>query len=195
MTSADESTWRGRLAPQLLVPVQEFVNTHAYSGRRDALGTAPEAAGVTGLPADALDSESLTRLREFREALRGVLLAHAGYRDTTAAAAVLRRQLADTTLAATADDDGSVQVSELGLGVPAFIGGLVARIVTAVPDGTWNRLKACGNDECRVAFYDRTRSRTGRFCSSELCANRARQRKFRARHDLGTSGVSPRIQF
>src|SRR5262249_26541988 len=51
---------------------------------------------------------------------------------------------------------------------PQPTGGLEAGLLTlllvirdAQRDGTWDRLKACGNPDCRWAFYDRSHSRAG----------------------------------
>ncbi|GGT04090.1 hypothetical protein GCM10010176_055360 [Nonomuraea spiralis] len=44
-----------------------------------------------------------------------------------------------------------------------------------------SRLKACANDECEWAFYHHSRSRTRRWCSMELCGNRAKQTRWRDR--------------
>jgi predicted RNA-binding Zn ribbon-like protein len=44
-----------------------------------------------------------------------------------------------------------------------------------------NRLKLCENPDCRRAFFDRTRSRTRRWCDSGTCGNRLRVRRHRER--------------
>ncbi|WP_221891064.1 CGNR zinc finger domain-containing protein [Microbispora sp. KK1-11] len=52
-------------------------------------------------------------------------------------------------------------------------------MAAALADGTWARLKVCVNDDCQWAFYDNSRSRTGRWCSMRLCGNRAKQARWR----------------
>ena len=49
-------------------------------------------------------------------------------------------------------------------------------------DGTWQRLKACGNPDCRWAFYDRSHSRAGAWCDMATCGNRIKNRRLRQRH-------------
>lgn len=44
------------------------------------------------------------------------------------------------------------------------------------------RLKLCANPNCRWAFYDDSKSRTRRYCSSDKCANLMKIRRFRTRH-------------
>jgi predicted RNA-binding Zn ribbon-like protein len=183
-----EPAWRTRPAPGGLAAVQEFVNTHAYSGRADGLDDPAAAAVVTGLPVELLDDGARAGLRALREALRTVLLGHADLGGLSGDDADdLDACLADVRLGVGVDGEGRVVPVGCGDGVAGFVGDLVARAVMASADGTWIRLKVCRNDVCRVAFYDDSRSRTGRYCSARGCANRARQRAFRARHSSSTS--------
>ena len=48
-------------------------------------------------------------------------------------------------------------------------------------DGDWARMKACGNPECRWAFYDGSKNRSGRWCEMASCGNRMKARAFRER--------------
>ena len=57
------------------------------------------------------------------------------------------------------------------------LAGSFGSILRRAPD----RLKLCENPECRRAFFDRTRSRTRRWCNSGTCGNRARVRRHRER--------------
>ena len=44
------------------------------------------------------------------------------------------------------------------------------------------RLKLCANPHCRWAFYDETKSRTRRYCTSDKCANLMKAQRYRVRH-------------
>jgi predicted RNA-binding Zn ribbon-like protein len=44
------------------------------------------------------------------------------------------------------------------------------------------RLRVCGNEQCGMRFYDRSRAGRRRWCSSQACGNVDRARRFRARH-------------
>ena len=44
------------------------------------------------------------------------------------------------------------------------------------------RLSACRDENCRVAFYDKSRNRSRAWCSMEVCGNREKARSFRQRH-------------
>jgi predicted RNA-binding Zn ribbon-like protein len=59
--------------------------------------------------------------------------------------------------------------------------GLLLIIRDAQADGSWDRLKLCGNPGCRWAFYDRSHSRSGAWCEMASCGNRVKNRNLRAR--------------
>jgi predicted RNA-binding Zn ribbon-like protein len=46
----------------------------------------------------------------------------------------------------------------------------------------WSKLKLCGSDTCRWAFYDRSKNHTSRWCTMATCGNRAKARRFRQKH-------------
>ena len=59
--------------------------------------------------------------------------------------------------------------------------GLLLTIRDAQADGSWDRLKLCGNPDCLWAFYDRSHSRQGAWCEMASCGNRLKNRTLRAR--------------
>ena len=58
----------------------------------------------------------------------------------------------------------------------------------AMTAGTWDRLKVCRNDECQWAFYDRSRNRSGAWCTMAVCGNRMKGRAFRRRQAEEAAG-------
>ncbi len=62
-----------------------------------------------------------------------------------------------------------------------LLAALLLVIRDAQRDGTWPRLKACGNPGCRWAFYDRSHSRAGAWCDMATCGNRIKNRRLRQR--------------
>ena len=81
-----------------------------------------------------------------------------------------------------AGPDGQVSVAA-GPGAPLDAGlvTLLLAIRDAQRDGTWQRLKACGNPDCQWAFYDRSHSRAGAWCDMATCGNRIKNRRLRQR--------------
>jgi predicted RNA-binding Zn ribbon-like protein len=171
-------------APGRLRTVQAFVNTLDIEESTDELAS---TAGLTtwlagaGLldPAESEPAgESDLRLAlDLRESLRGVLRAHAGHgppADMQAIAARLPVRLE-------ASPEGRIEPVPAGSGVIAALTRLVLVAVEAEALGTWSRLKACGADDCQWAFYDRSPTRNGCWCSMQICGARAKSRAYRER--------------
>jgi predicted RNA-binding Zn ribbon-like protein len=184
VTALDRSSspaWEQRLAPEPLLLVQLFVNTHNYGVHPDRLDS-PQSANMW------LDSHghSIARsdhgaLLELREALRHVLLSNTGHADTQLATRELRRAMRNPILSVSFHDHGTAQLHGTGKKLEQFTSTIAATIAATTADGRWQRLKACGNPECHVAFYDHTKNNSGRYCSPDICANRTRQRAHRQR--------------
>lgn len=68
-----------------------------------------------------------------------------------------------------------------GGGVAAAFGKLVAIAFLAAFDGSFEHLKLCADETCRSVFYDRSKNRSGRWCSMSTCGNRAKVRAWRER--------------
>lgn len=137
-----------------------------------------EQAGQTG----QVDEADLAFARDLREALRAGLLAN---HDAHGPAALPARTAALLTEAARRAGtevrfgDSGLRLASGSAGAQAVLGRVVAVVAAATADGTWARLKACRNDTCQWAFYDRSRSRTGQWCSMAICGNRAKQARWR----------------
>jgi predicted RNA-binding Zn ribbon-like protein len=74
------------------------------------------------------------------------------------------------------DPGGAARLEGDGL-----VASMLAIIARAQADGTWPRMKACRAEDCRWAFYDRSRNRSRAWCSMSECGNRAKARSYRAR--------------
>jgi predicted RNA-binding Zn ribbon-like protein len=174
-------------APGLLDHVRQFVNTLDLEEGRDDLRT-PENLrswlGERGL----LDSDAVVTLydlergRMLRESLRDLLLANNRSRVDQVAVAHLNEvgDLAELRLRFL--PDGTARLRPLGGGVNAALGELLAIAYSAMGDGSWSRLKACPESRCRWAFYDSSKNRSRRWCTMTECGNRAKGRRYRARH-------------
>jgi predicted RNA-binding Zn ribbon-like protein len=97
------------------------------------------------------------------------------------ALAVLRTVADGGTARADLANDGEVRLSAHGDSVRERLVELLLIIRDAQRDGTWARLKACANDECQWAFYDRSRNHGGAWCEMAACGNKLKNRAFRAR--------------
>jgi CGNR zinc finger/Putative stress-induced transcription regulator len=82
------------------------------------------------------------------------------------------------------EDSGPELVSGEG-GVKGALGRILADVVVAVSKGTWARMKICAAGDCRWAYYDHSKSRTGRWCAMETCGNRHKTRRYRRKKRTG----------
>ena len=176
-------------APMPLLLVQSFVNTWDGDYGSDLLldpETARDWLTQAGLwsAERAPDPDQLHRARGMREGIRAMLVANSGGPPPTASGLRPLQDVAQTSRPA-------LQVGAAGqvtLGVdPASQSGaglltLLLVIRDAQHDGTWQRLKACGNPDCRWAFYDRSHSGAGAWCDMATCGNRIKNRRLRQRH-------------
>jgi len=126
----------------------------------------------------------LRRLREFREALRGVLEANAGGREATSAWGALEPFAQASGYNMRIDAPGSPALEPAGHGAERTIAALLAVVYDAMRRGNWSRLKACRKESCRWAYYDRSKNGSGAWCSMAVCGNRmkAKRRRIRAKN-------------
>jgi predicted RNA-binding Zn ribbon-like protein len=175
-------------APMPLLLVQAFVNTFEADTDTDLLrepDTARQwltAAGLAG-PAAVLGYEQLHGVREVRESIRSVLAANAGGPSPAANDLEPLRAAARACAARfEVGPSGRVHIeSSPGSGSEITWDRLLLVIRDAQADGTWQHLKACENQECGWAFYDRSRGARGRWCEMSVCGNRMKNRSLRAR--------------
>lgn len=172
-------------APPALRRVIDFINTRDIEGETDALG-APSLlvswlAGrqLVDAAAPAQDSD-LELARAVREALRSVALANTDGSSPVEAWDVLNRIAEQVDVTIRVGPRGG-QLAIASGGVHGALGSLVLDVFTAMQDGSWTRLKACRNDGCLWAFYDRSRNRSAAWCSMAECGNRVKTRAYRAR--------------
>jgi predicted RNA-binding Zn ribbon-like protein len=173
-------------APEPLEIVRQLVNTLDIESGADELAS-PASAQAWLVAHDLLDAGTKVkpaerrRMVEMREALRALLLANNGESLEPDAVEVLNSVAGRSPLEARFDATGSVGVTGRDGGVDGALGHVMAVVVQAVADGTWTRLKACREDECQWAFYDRSRNRSGQWCVMAVCGNRNKARSYRER--------------
>jgi predicted RNA-binding Zn ribbon-like protein len=174
-------------APEPLLLVQSLVNTVELPDGADRLADPADARpwlvdnDLLAAQADLADTD-LDLLRAVREALRAMLVHNAGGPPPNKSALTVLRAVAEGGSArADLGDDGQVRLTAYGDSVRDRLVDLLLIIRDAQRDGTWARLKACANDECQWAFYDRARNHGGTWCDMATCGNKLKNRAFRAR--------------
>jgi predicted RNA-binding Zn ribbon-like protein len=174
--------------PHNLQLVIDFVNTLDLETHEDQADT-PAHLGQwlaeQGLRDDddpELGPDELEQAVELRESLRSVLVTH-NDRDATAqdAARHLEEVAERGLLAVRFGPDGAIDIAPRADGYPALLAQLLVPVTHAAMDGTWGRVKACVADDCRWAFYDSSRNRSGRWCDMAVCGNREKVRTYRSK--------------
>lgn len=178
-----------KAAPTPLALVQDFVNTWDREGGNagDEL-TDPTALRAWLSERDLMDATEpatgadLLRAKELREGFRAALEAnHEGTPDPNAIDSI-NHIARNARLYVRLQSDGTSSLECDALGVDQALGRLLAIAYTAMADGTWSRLKVCRRDQCRWAFYDHSKNRSGNWCSMAVCGNKEKAAAYRARH-------------
>jgi predicted RNA-binding Zn ribbon-like protein len=175
-------------APMPLLLVQSFVNTWDGDHGTDLLldpAAARDWLTEAGLwSAERAPEPAVLHLaRGAREGIRAMLVANSGGPppgpgDLQPLQAVAQASRPALRVA----PGGQVSLGPEPPGRPdAGLLALLLVIRDAQRDGTWQRLKACGNPDCRWAFYDRSHSRAGTWCDMAACGNRIKNRRLRQR--------------
>lgn len=178
----------GNDAPGALFAVQDLANAHFVEEPQADRERAPETI-ASWLARHGLARETVRvtprdrqRLLELRRAIRALLAANDDDPLDAGAVATLNRIGAQSTLRVSFDEGGGTRLTTSGDGVDAAIAHLLAIVLHAQSEGTWERLKLCRADDCRWAFYDASKNRSGAWCTMRECGNRAKARAWRRRH-------------
>ena len=161
--------------------LQDLIETRVGATGADQLGTpAQVAAWLAGhalLPTDLeLSAEDRARFAAFRDSLRALVAAGRGPDEKLVERfnRVARGARVDVELGPGGLPRASARIGTLDHAFGRFLGILV----NACLDDTWDRLKICANPDCRVAFYDDTRTRARRWCTKR-CGDVVRTRRYR----------------
>jgi predicted RNA-binding Zn ribbon-like protein len=175
-------------APEPLLLVQAFVNTWDGDRGSDLLldpAAARDWLNRAGLwDADrAPDPAELDLARRVREEIRAMLAANAGGPQPEPESLRAMQVVAGTSqLRPHVGPGGQVMiVAEPAGRLESWLLTLLLVIRDAQQAGIWQRLKACGNPDCRWAFYDRSHSQVGAWCDMATCGNRIKNRRLRQR--------------
>jgi len=174
-----------KFAPGPLLAVQGFANTYSYEYDEELLAD-PEGsrrwlagAGLIGKKTkiSARDQEEIL---ELRAAVRAMLDANHHGSSAKAAVKTLRRLAAEHPVEFEVTDEGAVELDlRPAKSASEFIGQTIGIINQAQVRDEWKRLKICLADDCRWAFYDRSKNLGGNWCRMEVCGNRTKNRKYR----------------
>ena len=172
-----------RKAPGRLELLQRFVNSynHDFPVEWDRIGT-PERAQAwlrqkrLIAPADRISEADVARLREFREAIRALVVANHGGEPAAAATDVIRKAARRARLRVAIDDGGRTTLEPDHRGIDGAVATLLGILHEAQLTGQWQRLKGCR--KCSYAFFDRSKNRSAAWCAMSICGNRTKNRAY-----------------
>jgi len=172
-------------APGDLELVRGFLSLHDHvEGTRDSLPPSPETIGWWLCDRGLLAGYEMPAEVELRwaaqilEALRSQVGENMGAPADADAIRVLDRAAQETELSL---DFGGKALRPDALGVRRAVGRILAIAFLAELDGSWSRFKGCSSPTCRAVFWDRSKNRSGRWCTMKDCGNRAKVRAYRER--------------
>jgi predicted RNA-binding Zn ribbon-like protein len=174
------------MAPAPLQPILDLVNTRDIESEIEELRE-PDALRDWMLerrlidPATEVTATDLAFTIELREALRAMLRVNDGHPIDEAALGVVNRVTRSLPLQLCFSADGEPELGSGATGVRGALAGMLGAVALAEADDTWSRLKVCSADTCQWAFYDKSKNRSGRWCSMRVCGNRTKTRAYRAR--------------
>jgi predicted RNA-binding Zn ribbon-like protein len=174
-------------APGRLELLQRFINSHNHDFPRywDRLGT-PEKAQTwlsqTGLVSGGVrvSRTEAERLRELREAIRGLAHANQAGRLDAESLHIVRETSRKARLKVALDDAGRTTLEADRPNVDGAIAMLLGILHEAQLTGHWQRLKGCR--QCGYAFFDRSKNQSAVWCSMSICGNRRKNRTYYRRH-------------
>src|SRR4051794_39203619 len=173
-------------APAPLGVLQRFVNSVSFERGEEELSS-PDALKhwlvereLIG-PDEQVTEGDLRRAVDVREGLRALLFVNNGHPLDEPAVERLHRAASRAGMHL-CFETGEPKLEPDAAGVDGAIARLMAAVTQSTVDGTWERLKACPEETCRWAFYDRSKNRSAKWCSMQTCGNMHKARTYRARH-------------
>lgn len=165
--------------------VQAFVNTVDLQDGPEELGDpntlkAWLVAKSLLAGSEPVDASDLKHAIALREAIRSVIGANSGSKVYPVDIATLNEAATASGLRMRFGADGRPRLEPETTGVVAAMGRIVATMYAAMEDEDWTRLKLCRSQNCRWAFYDRSKNHSSRWCTMASCGNREKARRFRS---------------
>ena len=132
-------------------------------------------SSATGSP-NRISDDDAARLREFREALRELVIANEKGRPAGSALDVICWVSRLARLSVAVDEAGRTALEATDGGVDGAVATLLGILHEAQLTGEWARLKACR--QCEYAFFDRSKNRSAAWCAMSICGNRTKNRAY-----------------
>lgn len=140
------------------------------------------ARNLPDFDVEGLDAAGCKRLAVLRDALRSLVTGEEGAGERVSAIAErypLELRFAGTGEATTSTVSAKRHGAEHGIAV-----AVLAALHAAATDGRLSRLRLCDRSDCRWCYYDASKNRSARWCSSDPCGDLMKARAYRSRQRL-----------
>jgi predicted RNA-binding Zn ribbon-like protein len=175
-------------APEDLELVRSFLSLHDHEqGDPDGLPPSLESLRWWLGSRDLLPSEETVKDQDLawalrvRDALTTKVLENMGRERDGEATEFLNRAAEQTGLRVCFGCSDGDPIHVEAAGVRGAIGRILGTAFLAELDGRWERFRICHDPSCSTVFFDRSKNKSGKWCSMSSCGNRAKVRAFRAR--------------
>jgi len=167
----------------------DLVNTYNAFRQTDGLTDAEALESFLrehNRPEVRIGDRDLDGVRELRERLRAIFEAH----DQRVAAVAINSLLEESgALPRLTDHDGSewhLHYTAAKVPLAEELTAVTAMgLAVLMSDKRWDRIHVCEGDRCLDVFVDQSKNRSRRFCSPEVCGNRASVAAYRQRARAG----------
>jgi predicted RNA-binding Zn ribbon-like protein len=175
-------------APGDLELVRAFLSLHDHEERNpDSLPPSHESLrwwlgskGLVEIDESTKDQDLAWALR-VRDALTAKVQENMGEPRNEPATQFLNRAAEETGLRVCFGCNDEKPIHVEATGVRGAIGLILGSAFLAELDGRWERFRICHDPGCSAVFFDRSKNKSGKWCSMSSCGNRAKVRAFRER--------------
>jgi predicted RNA-binding Zn ribbon-like protein len=175
-------------APGDLELVRGFLSLHDHE-HRNPEGLPPSLESLRwwlasrGLvdPKDAVRDQDLAWALRVRDALTSKVRENMGDTRDATATEFLNGAAEETGLRVCFGCDDGSPIHVDATGVRGAVGQILGTAFLAELDGRWERFRLCHDPGCGSVFFDRSKNKSGKWCSMSSCGNRAKVRAFRER--------------
>jgi hypothetical protein len=175
-------------APDDLELVRSFLSLHDHEhGNPDGMPPSLESLrwwlGSRDLlpPEETVKDQDLAWALRVRDALTTKVLENMGTDRDPEATEFLNRAAEQTGLRVCFGCSEGDPIHVEAAGVRGAVGRILGSAFLAELDGRWERFRICHDPGCTAVFFDRSKNKSGKWCSMSSCGNRAKVRAFRAR--------------
>lgn len=175
-------------APGDLELVRAFLSLHDHEERNpDSLPPSHESLrwwlGSKALVEEGatIKDQDLAWALRVRDALTTKVEENMGEPRDESATAFLNRAAEETGLRVCFGCNDEKPIHVEATGVRGAIGLILGTAFLAELDGRWERFRICHDPGCSAVFFDRSKNKSGKWCSMSSCGNRAKVRAFRER--------------